>query len=259
MNIFVLGGKGFVGSAFVRVASKRHRVAVITRQNYEHHRGRSCDLLINANGNSKKFLADQDPAAEFDASVASVLRSLVDFPARRYVYLSTIDVYPCVDDPRRNRETAAIDPAWQSRYGLHKHLAEQVVRRYAASWLICRLGGMVGAGMWKNSIFDILHDRPLRVSAASEYQFMHTDEVAKIVLSLVRLQPENDVFNVCGAGCVSLAEVAALAGKPPPQYAVELPRVECYEVNVSKLQAIVPVPETVATIRAFVRRFKCPA
>ena len=174
MNIFVLGGKGFVGSAFVRVASKRHRVAVITRQNYEHNRGRSCDLLINANGNSKKFLADQDPAAEFDASVASVLRSLVNFPARRYVYLSTINVYACVDDPRRNRETAAIDPAWQSRYGLHKHLAEQVVRRYAASWLICRLGGMVGAGMWKNSIFDILHDRPLRVSAASEYQFMHT-------------------------------------------------------------------------------------
>ena len=85
---------------------------------------------------------------------------------------------------------------------------------------------------------------------------MNTDEVAKIVLSLVRLQPENEVFNVCGAGCVSLAEVAALAGKPPPQYAVDAPRVECYEVNVSKLQAIVPVPETVATVRAFLRSLK---
>ena len=75
------------------------------------------------------------------------------------VYLSSINVYPCVDNPRRNRETTTIDPAERAALGLHKHLAEQIVRRYAASWLICRLGGMVGAGMWKNSIFDILHDR----------------------------------------------------------------------------------------------------
>ncbi len=255
MNVFVLGGQGFVGSAFVR-ACKRHRVTAITRQNYDQHRGRACDLFINANGNSKKYLADQEPAAEFDASVASVLRSLIDFPAKRYVYLSTIDVYPCVDNPRRSREVAAIEPAKLSRYGLHKYLAEQLVRSYASRWLICRLGGMVGEGMWKNSIFDILHDRPLRVSAKSQYQFMNTDDVARIVLSLLRRQTEHEVFNVCGAGCISLAEVAALAGKPPPQYAVDAPRVERYEVNVSKLLAIVRVPETVATVRAFLRSLK---
>lgn len=253
MNVFVLGGKGYVGSAFVRAASKRHQVTAVDLDNYQDFRGRSCDLLINANGNSKKYLAEQDPAAEFDASVQSVLRSLVDFPAKRYVYLSTIDVYPCVDNPRRNRETTIIDPAKQSRYGLHKYLAEQLVRRYAASWLICRLGGMVGAGMWKNSIFDILHDRPLRVSAASQYQFMNTDDVAKIVLTLARRRPENDVFNVCGAGRISLAEIASLAGKPPPQYALEAPCIERYEVNVEKLQALLTVPQTAATVRRFVR------
>jgi nucleoside-diphosphate-sugar epimerase len=253
MNIFVLGGKGFVGSAFVRVAAKRHRATAITRQNYERHRGRQCDLLINANGNSKKFLADQDPAAEFDASVASVLRSLVDFPAKRYVYLSTIDIYPCVDNPRHNRESAVIDTARLSRYGLHKYLAEQLVRKYSSSWLICRLGGMVGAGMWKNSIFDILNDRPLRVSDTSEYQFINTDDVARIVLTLVRRRPENDVFNVCGAGRIGLAEVAVLAGKPAPRCAVEAPRIERYEVGVSKLRTIVSVPSTLATIRKFLR------
>jgi nucleoside-diphosphate-sugar epimerase len=256
MNVFVLGGYGYVGSAFVRAASKRHNVTAIGRNNYQQFRGRPCDLLINANGNSKKFLADDDPATEFDASVASVVRSFVDFSAKRYVYLSTIDVYPCFDDPRRNRETAVIDPARLSRYGLHKHLAEQIVRKYAASWLICRLGGMVGAGMWKNSIFDILHDRPLRVSAASEYQFMNTDDVARIVLTLVRRQPENELFNVCGAGCIALAEVAKLAGKRSPQYAIETPRIERYEINVAKLQAVVRVPETSATVRAFVRSYE---
>ena len=210
--------------------------------------------MINANGNSKKFLAEQDPAAEFDASVASVLRSLLDFPCKRYVYLSTIDVYPHVNGPRFNRETATIDPARLSRYGLHKYLAEQLVRKYADRWLICRLGGMVGKGMWKNSIFDILHDQPLRVHADSEYQFMNTDDVAKIVLSLVRRQPENDVFNVCGKGRISLAEVARLAGKGEISYAAEAPRQERYEVNVEKLGSLRPVPKTAATMREFLGR-----
>ena len=84
MNVFVLGGQGFVGSAFVRAAAKQgHAVTAITRQNYEQWRGRPCDLLVNANGNSKKFLAEREPAQDFDASVVSVLRSLLDFPCKR--------------------------------------------------------------------------------------------------------------------------------------------------------------------------------
>ena len=66
--------------------SRRRQVTAIGRDNYQKFRGQSCDLLINANGNSKKFLADDDPAAEFDASVASVLRNFVDFPAKRATF-----------------------------------------------------------------------------------------------------------------------------------------------------------------------------
>ena len=149
MKIFVLGGQGFVGSAIVRRAQRRrHTVTVITRHNYASWRGQPCDLLINANGNSKKFLADQDPSGVFEASVTSVLRSLVDFPCKQYVYLSSIDVYPHVDDCRMNRETAQIDFQLLSRYGLHKYLAEQLVRKYArdgsffdwGEWLVTACG-----------------------------------------------------------------------------------------------------------------------
>jgi nucleoside-diphosphate-sugar epimerase len=255
MNIFVLGGKGFVGSAMVRVAQKRkHSVTAIDLDNYSQLRGRACDLLINANGNSKKFLAEQDPVGEFDASVASVLRCLVDFPCQRYVHLSTIDVYPRVDSPRFNRETAAIDPGQLSRYGLHKFLAEQVVRKYASRWLILRLGGMVGPGLWKNSIFDISHGKPLRVHLESKYQYLFSEDVAKIALRLVRLQPDNDVFNVCGDGCITLAEVASSAGTRVPPYAIDKPRKEHYEVNIAKLRSLLAVPQTRATIRKFIRQ-----
>src|SRR5712692_2731904 len=68
--IFVLGGAGFVGSAFVRVAAAAGReCVVIRRDNYREYTGRRCDLLVNANGNSRKPLARQAPLEEFDASV----------------------------------------------------------------------------------------------------------------------------------------------------------------------------------------------
>ena len=211
-------------------------MSAIDLDNYEQFRGRSCDLLINANGNSKKFLAEQDPAKEFDASVTSVLRSLLDFPCKRYVYLSTIDVYPRVDDPRCNRETAPIDAEKVSRYGLHKYLAEQLVRKYADRWLICRLGGMVGTGLWKNSIFDILHDQPLRVSAASEYQFMNTDDVAKIVLDARPSAAGKRHVQRLRSGLHLAGPDRGTGGQAASTLRRGEPRVERYEVNVEKLQ-----------------------
>ena len=53
--IYVLGGKGFVGSAYGRLFSNLgEEYEIITKSNFENFRGTSCDFLINANGNSKK-------------------------------------------------------------------------------------------------------------------------------------------------------------------------------------------------------------
>ena len=117
----VLGGKGFVGSAIVAEArSSGFDIIVVDKDEYDAARGTSCSLLINANGNSKKFLGRENPALEFDLSTRSVLRSIHDFPADRYVFLSSMDIYPDVSDPSLNREDSVIDIARQSPYGFHK-------------------------------------------------------------------------------------------------------------------------------------------
>jgi nucleoside-diphosphate-sugar epimerase len=252
-NVFVLGGTGFVGSAFVRAARKlRYSVRAITRDNYHAYCGKSCDLLINANGNSRKFLANNEPVEDFDASTRSVLQSLVDFRAERYVYLSTIDVYPHVGDPHRNRESAVILPDQISRYGLHKYLAEQIVKKYASHWMIIRLGGMVGSGLWKNVIFDILHNRPLWAHVTSQYQFLNTDDAARVVFELIRRQPKSDLFNVCGKGRVSLAQVISWVPRYTLRYANRTPRIEHYEVNLTKTSTYVSLPVSLVSVRDFI-------
>ena len=206
--IYIIGGNGFVGSAFRRLFDRKdiqHRV--IDRDNYHLFQGEPCEVLINANGNSKKFLADLHPVEEFDASVRSVLESLTSFQYGRYVYLSSGDVYPDQDDPTFSLEDRPIEVERQSSYGLHKYIAEQLVRRYASSWLIMRMGGFVGPNLKTNAIYDMLSGSPLWLTPDSELQFIHADSAAEIVWELVRKQVPNEIVNLGASGVVNLGRL----------------------------------------------------
>jgi nucleoside-diphosphate-sugar epimerase len=253
-SCLVIGGRGFVGSAVAAEAGRRgYAVTVVEKDDYESHVGRSADILINANGNSKKFLARENPSLDFDLSARSVARTLHDFCCRLYVHLSSIDVYHDVSHPDANHEDIVIQPEKLSPYGFHKYLAEQLVRFYAPSWLIFRMGGFVGPRLWKNPIYDLLKGQPLRVHPDSRYQYLHTRSLAEIVLDILESDARNEIFNVVGDGTVSLREVAAWhPGARLPPALEQLPR-EHYEVNARKIKQRVVLPQTVETVRTFIQ------
>src|ERR1035441_4342456 len=203
--IFILGGKGFLGSSLVRHcrALGWDHVA-IDRDEYASFVGARCDLLVNASGNSRKFLARQNPVEDFDLNVRSVRKALEDFHFGVYVHFSSADVYPDSSSPATTREDVPIDPACQSPYGFHKYLGEQCVRHKAAEWLILRLSGFVGPGLQKNPIRDILSDQRLWVSPDSEFQYMHTRDLARIVFELaINRGIRQEVVNVGAQGVIS--------------------------------------------------------
>jgi nucleoside-diphosphate-sugar epimerase len=251
-EFFILGGGGLVGSAVARACQADGRsYTIIGRENYASMRGKTCDVFINANGSSRKLLADRDPLADFEANVRSVRAALADFRFRRYAHVSSCDVYPDCSSPETTREDATLDPGRQSAYGFHKWLAEQCVRHAASDWLILRFGGFIGPGLKKNAIFDVLKGGPLFLDPGSELQFLHTDRAAAILFRLLDSGARNEVFNVCGQGVVRLSEVVALA---PADIAVQpgSPLVR-YEIGLEKISQLVEPPETRAEVLAFVR------
>lgn len=232
--ITILGGNGFVGSAYVRLLAAcgiAHQV--VSRENYDSVRGSACDVLINANGNSKKFLATREPLNEFDQSVRSVARSLDDFPCKTYVFLSTGDVYPDQSSSAVTKEDQPIDHALQSRYGLHKSLAEQLVRGTCEQWLIMRMGGFVGPGLKKNAIHDMLTGAPVWLSPQSEMQFISTDRAASLVWGLVTAGVRNEIVNLGAAGTVNLGALHRQIGSSA-RFQPDAPTVR-YELSLEKL------------------------
>lgn len=249
-SVFVLGGNGFVGSGFVRhLHAQGMAVTVVDRTNYNQFIGAECDILINANGNSKKFLAKDDPKGEFQASVASVRNSLVDFKFKKYVYLSTSDVYPDCSSPELTREDAPLNVAEQSPYGFHKNLAELCVQHGARDWLIIRQGGFVGEGMKKNAVFDVLYGDKLWVHPESRFQFINTDDSARLVMELIDNGISNHVLNLTATGTISVQEIMQLAGRTVPHDAKAKP--VCYEISTECISRYVSLPETYKSAQAF--------
>lgn len=252
--IYILGGKGFVGSAFVRFCKKKNlEFEIIDRQNYDLFKGTKCDILINANGNSSKILAIKEPSKDFEATVTSVQKSIDDFNFKKYILLSSCDVYPDCSSPNFTNEHSNLDASKQTTYGSHKHKAEQYVIQKVTDWLIIRMGGMVGYGLKKNAIFDILHGGPIWLDPQSELQFMNTDDVAKIIFELNDCGLDNQIINVCGYGLVKLQNIIDIVG--PINVKPDSPKVK-YDVNIEKLKKITTVPNSMENIKNFVKTYE---
>jgi nucleoside-diphosphate-sugar epimerase len=250
-SCLVIGAHGFVGSALASEARARGwAVTDGTRERLDALTGQRFDLVINANGNARKYLARRDPDFDYRATVESVQRSLRAFPCDRYLLISSVDVYPTPARVDTTHEDAAIAPANLDTYGRHKLLAEQAVIEGASAWLIVRLGQMLGPGLAKGPIFDLLHGRPLWVDPDSRYPFLRTDKVATIAVALA-MSHTNQRFNVCGRSSASVREAIAALGLPEPgvdrsgALAPALDRAkprERYAIDTRKLEASYPGP-----------------
>lgn len=254
-KVIIIGGEGFVGSAYTRFCEQNNLdYLVINRFNYYDCIGSSCDLLINANGNSKKFLARENPLSEFDASVRSVRESLIDFKAKKYVFLSSCDVYPDCSNFESTKEETIINIAKQSPYGFHKYLAEQCVRHSHKNWLIFRMGGFVGIGLKKNAVFDILEGDKMWLDPQSKLQYINTDTAANIVMDIIKKDFNQEVFNLCGNGLIELQEIIDFIDSKvsvnPNSLKVQ------YEVSINKLKEIIDVPNTRDTVLNFVDAYR---
>jgi len=116
---------------------------------------------------------------------------------------------------------------------------------------------MVGPGLRKNPVHDILHGEPLRIHPDSRYQFLRSDNAVRIAWDLAQSGATGEVFNVCGDGLISPREISVLAGRPlnlTLLAAEAQPRI--VDVNVAKIKGRISLPATRQTIEDYVSRAK---
>jgi dTDP-4-dehydrorhamnose reductase len=212
MKIGIIGSDGLLGRSLCSGLNVLGNIIGINRHNYSERAG-EYDIIVNANGNSRKYFANSNPFIDFDMSVSTVYKSMFDFKASLYVYISTSDVYNHSFGHLQS-ETSCINNAPLSVYGFNKLLSEEIVKKHSKNYLILRCAALLGSTLSKGVIFDVLNKAPLFVSKSSYIQFISVYEVSNIIKMFVYNGIINDVFNVGGRGSTSIAHIEQMAGYP---------------------------------------------
>lgn len=164
----LIGWSGFVGSTLVGQAPAFDRlfrstdIATVGGQVY--------DLIVCAGAPGAKWQANRAPDRD-RASLARLMSSLRGVRCESFVLISTVDVFGAPGDV--DEASPVGDGA--TPYGRHRHDLERFVCDSFPEPLIVRLPALVGPGLRKNALFDLLNQNAIdRLDGAAQYQLYPT-------------------------------------------------------------------------------------
>lgn len=196
--IGIIGSNGVVGSSLVTNLAENNIIVEITKESYSKVKKMHLefDILINANGNPSKMLANDHPILDLQKSVESVYHYLNDFKCKSYIYISSIDIL------------------FESTYGLHKQFAESIVTSNYNNYTCLRLGAVVSKNAKKGLVYDIFNYKEVGVTKDSRVQLIHTKDIAKIINKLLTLKKWKPFYNCWSIDCISPTKIASILERP---------------------------------------------
>ena len=253
-KLAVIGGQGMLGSDLVKYLSQSFLVTSISKENYSQFINHSFDVVVNANGNSKRFWAVKNPLKDFVLSTVSVYKSLFDFKFKTYIYVSSSDVYVDHSSIASTSENQTQGQNKLSPYGFHKYLSEEIIKNHCKRYLILRASMVLGKNLKKGPIYDVINKNPLFISKTSRLQIISTQEVAKAIAFLIDKKIANDIFNLGGKGVVDFEKIQTYFSTPVSFRSAN--ETQIYEMNVAKLNKLFPLKTSKRYLQEFLTTLK---
>ncbi len=165
MSTALIGYTGFVGTTLLR----QHRFDALYRStNIADIAGQSYDTIICAGASAKKWMANKEPSADLE-SIEKLMSCLCEVKCKNFVLISTVDVFK---NPVGVDESSAVDETDLHPYGLHRRMLERFVEAKFPEHLIVRLPGLVGPGLRKNAVYDLLNKNNVEaIDSRAIFQF----------------------------------------------------------------------------------------
>ncbi|KAI3593287.1 hypothetical protein D9X30_1725 [Cupriavidus sp. U2] len=165
MNTALIGHSGYVGSTLLR---QTEFDALYRSHNINEIRDKTFDLIVCAGAPAQKWIANREPQAD-RAKIQDLIDHLRTVSCKSFVLISTVDVFK---DPVAVDENTLVEREGLHPYGLHRLVLEEFVSEHFSDYLIVRLPGLVGPGLRKNVVFDLLNENNLQsIDSRGMFQF----------------------------------------------------------------------------------------
>jgi sugar phosphate isomerase/epimerase len=165
----IIGWSGLVGQTLVRAYPDAD---IYNSSNINDICGKEYDDLFMCGMPAEKWKINKAPDADY-ATLSHFIRIFDTVKVGRFILISTVDVLDCSVEQDESGASFAEHP-----YGKHRRFLEEYVIRTFPNHHILRLPGLVGGGLKKNIIYDLLNDNQVEnVCLDSEFQWYSLDNL----------------------------------------------------------------------------------
>lgn len=172
----IVGYTGFVGSNLLARYKFDH---YFNSKNFADAKNMEFDELYFCGTPAVKWYANKYPDIDLE-NIQKITDILAKIKTKKIILISTIDVY---DNPQSQQTEDYVDkflPIDVSRehktiknpYGQHRLALEDFIKRTFTNYLIIRLPALIGRGLKKNIIYDLLNNNQINnISSNSQFQW----------------------------------------------------------------------------------------
>ncbi|MFN5118414.1 MAG: hypothetical protein ACK5FE_04400 [Cyanobacteriota bacterium] len=172
----IIGHRGFVGS---NLSIQIPQALGAGKAEIESMAGKQFSNIYCAAPQAQKWWANQNPMEDLD-QVNQLIQSCCKLDCSDSFYLfSTVDVY----DPPIEVTELDSPPSNSHSYGKHRYYLEQELLKVFESRLkIIRLPALVGIGLKKNVVFDLMNDKNVHlINPNSSFQWFNLDRLQEVI------------------------------------------------------------------------------
>jgi len=178
----------------------------------EQLKGRGADIIIHCAANSSRGITSDSLYPYFEDNVL-LTKEVVTFPHKKFIYISSVDVYPKNTEVHSEDELIDIDYI-SGIYGITKLISESVVKNHCDNYLILRSSAFLGKYSRMNSLIKVIEDKECTLSLSDNSILncvLHSD-----ALDFIKLSIDSDLKGICNLASsenITLSEVADMLGK----------------------------------------------
>jgi hypothetical protein len=171
MKKALIGYTGFVGG---NLNKQTNFDVLYNSKNCHEMEGQSFGEVVCAGVSAVKWLANKDPETD-RAKIKALENVLSSTSIKRFILISTIDVYPLTSEKDESFDCHSLD---NHAYGAHRLAFEDFCTAQFPNCYIVRLPGLFGDGLKKNVVFDLLNDNCLEmINPKSSFQYYYLKQL----------------------------------------------------------------------------------
>jgi nucleoside-diphosphate-sugar epimerase len=183
-----------------------------TLEEWKELKNKGADIIIHCAFNSQKTVNTQTLYQYLNDNVL-LTKELALIPHKKFIFMSSIDVYPTNIGPHSEEEVLNIDLKL-GMYGITKLMSEAIIKNFCNNYLILRASALLGKYSRKNSLIRMIEDKECKLTLSSNSIFNYV--LYPDMLNFIKFSIDNDlkgIYNTVSAENITLSEIAYMLQK----------------------------------------------